>query len=250
MQRILTTASTTAAAAVISLASASTFAGVFNPATFGDVTMTGSDGIGVGNDWTETIDTAGAWANSSTGDYGWGTDFGTNGTKDAGNFTVINPNFGTAPMIYRNFDPEVNVDFVVQNTSTVTLNMVFTFEIPIVAIAAPVTISGETAVTLTDTGGDPGASLAATSFYSGEIDGAGVQTIDISLGTPGNASGSFGPTALAATAANNTIAIVYNFSLTPGDTAEVTGRFTVVPEPSAMALIGLGTLLIARRRRV
>jgi hypothetical protein len=42
--------------------------------------------------------------------------------------------------------------------------------------------------------------------------------------------------------------IVFTFTLSPGDVATMNGRLEVVPEPATMVLLGLGALLMRRRK--
>lgn len=239
MKRTLAAATVTVLTASQALAGAGTFGSE-------QIVMTGTDGTAP-NTWTIDLNEAEAHLDGN-GDFWWGTNWGGEST---GTFSVSNPGAGSTPMISGNIDPVLNVNFSVTNTSSSALDLAFTFTLPISpALSAPTTISGDTEVTLTDTGGLAGASLtSASTFYAAEIDGASVQTLSLTLAAPGTTDASFGPTVLPATPANGTIGIVYGFTLSPGDTAAITGSFTVVPEPGSIALLIAGLGCVARRRR-
>jgi hypothetical protein len=163
-------------------------------------------------------------------------------------------------------DPVVSGTVAVTNNSSVLSHytMIFTLN-----IAAPVTpssvIGGSMQGGATDNNGDGVtlATFAGNAFYAAQIDGSTVQTLYddpqsfsagnyLSLNVPQLTFGTPTPSQ-AGPAANSTIGIIFDFTLTPGDSATFTGNFVVepVPEPGTVLLLGLGLIgLAASRRRI
>ncbi|MBI1337253.1 MAG: hypothetical protein GC164_09865 [Phycisphaera sp.] len=66
----------------------------------------------------------------------------------------------------------------------------------------------------------------------------------------GGGTVSFGPeTAPLGVTTNQEFGIYYQFRLTPGDTATFAGTFNIVPEPAALSVLALGSILLFTRRR-
>ncbi|HOB74670.1 MAG TPA: PEP-CTERM sorting domain-containing protein [Phycisphaerae bacterium] len=161
-------------------------------------------------------------------------------------------------------DPLVQAVFSITNQSaTNTQTYSLTVSMPVTpALAPPNLMGGSVTGSLTDTGG--GAMLTsngATAVYTALINGVPVQTL---LDSPYSVSAGafqgvqigpldFGvpiPSAAAPNVSVDTIGIQLQFTLSPGDSASFTSVFVVepVPEPTTMALLGLVSLAMCRRR--
>jgi hypothetical protein len=161
-------------------------------------------------------------------------------------------------------DPSLTAVIGFANPTGMTQTYTLIFSIPVSPqILSNATHGGSTGGTMTDDGTLPGtvATVGASPFYSGEIDGTGV----LSLHAAGSWSASFGGETISIPPVNaglpgatlpsgvpvlSTIGIRHTFSLTPGDVIGVTSYFEVVPEPATLCLFGLGTLVLLRKRRV
>jgi hypothetical protein len=153
-----------------------------------------------------------------------------------------------------NSDPFVLNNLLVTNTTTTTQIYSVTVGLP-TSFGAPNLISGNVTTSVID-GGTDGATVSTVTgqpIYKAQIDFGTVATLQnhpFSVSTSGSssASASFGPTVSAIPVGAN-IGIVLTFQLTAGDTAAILSRFDVVPEPSSIALLVLGCVCIATRRR-
>jgi hypothetical protein len=159
-------------------------------------------------------------------------------------------------------DPYVLGGLSVTNNADFTQSFMFNFTAPVSPAIATNTyyggsVSGSytvdaTAGSVTTTGMMP--------LYMARIDG--VDTLPLypatqSWGTNAGDSGSilsvgtgYPPTILGPSVSTD-LEIVIRFTLTPGETATLNGNFFVepVPEPATMTLLGLGAVLLRRRKR-
>ncbi len=113
-------------------------------------------------------------------------------------------------------------------------------------------------VTLTECGGDPAASLVGLAGDAGSIYAAyhnvppgsvfAEFVPGLATGTTISGAGSTGGWVPIADTVGSMQAL-YSFGLSAGDEASSTSNFMIVPEPLSLALLGLGVITLARRRR-
>jgi hypothetical protein len=157
-----------------------------------------------------------------------------------------------------NKDPYVTGGFSFTNGTNITQTYVVIFQAPVAPAIVPSSLyGGSMSASFT---ADPTAATVTTvpntALYQGKIDGTTVLTFfnpNMSWTTPAYSSATIGPAnqlppALVGPAVMNNIAIQFTFTLTPGDTATMNGAFVVIPEPATLALLGLGGLLVFRRK--
>jgi hypothetical protein len=164
-----------------------------------------------------------------------------------------------------NSDPFTSVNYAITNSAAVTLTFTVSVTTPISA-QGPLTLhGGSMGATLTDANNNGSATVGTSPgvpLYQGQIDGAtvlGIYPDPYSLSTvfagqsiqvPALNPGLPGPT-LPSGAAVNTIGIVNQFTLSPGDIYSGNSFFVVVsvPEPSTLALLAITVVTLAGRRR-
>jgi len=158
-------------------------------------------------------------------------------------------------------DPYVLAGLAVTNNALVDQSFMFTFSAPVSpAIATASQYSGSVSGSYTVDG--TAGSVTTTGMmplYMGRIDGADIlplYTAPQSWGTDAGDSGSILAEGIpylsgSGPAVATDIEIIIRFTLTPGETATLNGNFVVepVPEPATMTLLGLGAVLLRRRKR-
>ena len=157
-----------------------------------------------------------------------------------------------------NTDPYITGGFAFINGTLSTQTYTIIFQSPVTPAITPSTLyGGSMSGSFT---ADPTAAMVTTTLntplYWGMIDGSPVLPIyndPSSWSAAANASGTIAavnmvPPTLVGPAANNNISIQFKFTLTPGDTATMNGAFVVIPEPATLALLGLGGLLMCRKK--
>ena len=177
-------------------------------------------------------------------------------------------------------DPFVSLDFTVTNSSaTDDVEFTVTALVPFPSgfdLGPDVAVGGSIEGSFTDTSGDNTvtvSSIAGTPIFSGQVDGVEVLPLLADPFTQ-TATGSFSvmgtiaqevvgnpvpgvpelePTLLlpASQIVTDSIGIEINFVLSPGDQATFDAFFIadIIPEPSSLALLGLGGFAVLTRRR-
>lgn len=156
-------------------------------------------------------------------------------------------------------DPFVSGGLSVYNPSGVTQTYTFTFTSPVSPALVPNSLYGGSMSGSITAGTSTPATVstaANTPLYWGMIDGTPVLpiysdpaswTVSVPFGS-GNipavtiATTNIGPQVL------NDISLQFKFTLTPDDIVTMNGIFEVIPEPATLALLGLGSLLLRKRR--
>jgi len=162
-------------------------------------------------------------------------------------------------------DPTVSGTYTAVNGQTTTQLFSFVFTLPVSPIPGSTLTGGSARGTVTDTGLDGATASAGPSgaLYTALIDGVpygppgATQLLfgpysDASGGGPTNippaSFGLPGPTFVGPSVASS-IGIKLEFYLTGSDQATITSNHVVVPEPQTAALLGVGLVLLAIRRR-
>ena len=160
-------------------------------------------------------------------------------------------------------DPWVQGGFSVTNTAGYAQTFTFTFTSPVTPTLTGATLYGGSVsgsyssdfspTTISTVSGMP----SGTPLFEGFIDGASSLSFYPDPyswnATEPFGSGNILPQNQAITLpgpspVTTDLEIVFTFTLSPGDVATMNGRLEVVPEPATLALLGLGGLLLRRRK--
>ncbi len=165
-----------------------------------------------------------------------------------------------------NYDPFISASADILNNTASIQHYTLLFSIPISPAITPASVMGGSVQGgLTDANNDGIGTISTfgpgTDLFNGQIDGvdqlplfSDVKTINVPFqggsASDSTSAGLPGPS-LPGPSALSTIGIKFEFTLTPGDRATFTGFFSVgqtIPEPGSLSLLGLGGLLLFRRR--
>lgn len=157
-------------------------------------------------------------------------------------------------------DPYVIAGLSVTNNAAFAQTFIFSFTAPVnPSIPTASYYGGSVGGSYTIDGTDGMVStVMGKPFYMGRIDGVGVLPFHADSSLWSAAAGESGliapvnsPLTNVGPAVASEIQIVYNLMLTPGETVTVNGNFAVVPipEPAAIAIVGLGSVLLRRRNK-
>jgi hypothetical protein len=190
----------------------------------------------------------------------------TNNADGSKTWTLTNPFAGTGYTVNSwqailKTDPFVTNNVVITNTQATTQTFILTVSLPIPAFSYSQIVASSVGVTVTDSNGDgsvTASSVTPNGIYSGTVNGVTALTLlpdptTVSCSTPGcsnTASVNF-PSGPAGPGVATAIGITLEFTLSPGDSAGLTSRFEITPEPGTVLLLasGLAGLVVVGRKR-
>ena len=161
-------------------------------------------------------------------------------------------------------DPYVTNNLNVTNTTGSTQTFIATVLLTIPAFSYGSAINSSVGVTATDSNGNNillFANNGSTPLFQGTVNGTAMLPLDPSglplttasctVPFPGCTATDSAGTAFQALAPGvaTQIGITLTFDLSPGDSAGLTSRFEIIPEPGTAMLLGLGLLVLSGARR-
>ena len=166
-------------------------------------------------------------------------------------------------------DPFVTNNLVVQNNTGVTQSYIASVVLPIPAFPYDRVINSSFGVTATDGGAGAADGIinvgigSRPTIYTGMVNGSSVLALDPVTGMPITQANCPGGASVGCTAlAGNNVALLFipagvatsiglelNFTLSAGDSAGLTSRFEIIPEPTTALLVGLGLIGLGAARR-
>lgn len=156
-------------------------------------------------------------------------------------------------------DPFVTGGLTAYNPSGSTQTYTFIFTSPVSPAITPTSLYGGSMSGSITAGMSAPATVATvtnTPLYQGMIDGTPVLAIytdptSWTVPTPfasGQIPGVTVPITNVGPQVLNNISMQFKFTLTPDDTTTMNGIFEVIPEPATLVLLGIGSLLLRKRR--
>ncbi len=190
------------------------------------------------------------------GQTAWGNPNGTFGYYGGGD----NSNHSIGWDMLVNPDPFIIASLIYTNTSGITQNVVVEVVLPIGMPMASSLIGGSVSGSVTDGNGDGAlfASVGGGAVYQAQTDFMTAASLlnNASVSTGAYGSALIGPESFGEPIPSQphgailaTMSIRYEFSLSAGDSAALTGTFVAIPGPGSLALLGLAGLVSRRRRR-